>query len=143
MSSPYIMPFNNMPANTGAGSTTYTVPAGKYARVTISIEAAFNIELTSQQITYPTISCQSQIFTVWMRAGDVLSGSLTGATAGTVSANSHFSRSSGANALINSSVIGTTVAIFNGYNTGGSTATVSVTNRNNFFYWYEEFNVIS
>lgn len=37
MSAPYIIPFNFQPVSTVASSSgTYTVPAGKYARVTIS-----------------------------------------------------------------------------------------------------------
>ena len=36
MSAPYIIPFNNQPSATGTQTGTYTVPAGKYARVNIS-----------------------------------------------------------------------------------------------------------
>lgn len=35
MSAPYIIPFNHQPVNAGRSTGTYTVPAGKYARVNL------------------------------------------------------------------------------------------------------------
>jgi hypothetical protein len=36
MAAPYIIPFNHQPVSTGSQTGTYTVPAGKYARVNIN-----------------------------------------------------------------------------------------------------------
>jgi hypothetical protein len=76
-----IIPFNNEPVNNekhGAGST-YTVPAGRYAKVTISLysQTKANNVLSSPLSIYGTTATMTQSY--WISAGQTAEVDSTGA----------------------------------------------------------------
>jgi hypothetical protein len=91
MSAPMTIPFNHMPVSTVVGASgTYTVPAGKYAQVTISMRISMFISsgdytgplgYTVDEIGQPTPSGGEKTLQVMLKAGDVLSFSASSASA--------------------------------------------------------------
>lgn len=87
MAGKYVIPFDNNPVNVATGySGTYTVPSGKYARVTISINASvafvgysvgtYGILTASTGGASSSCGCVSTSFDVWLNAGDTVTASL-------------------------------------------------------------------
>jgi hypothetical protein len=148
MSAPYIIPFNNQPANTGAGSSTYTVPSGKYTRLVVAVHTSAygNVSLINQVVD---MSNDSNTVTqaYWLKAGDIVTVSTTSASASNTPATGAvvFLRASSiASVFIN----GTTVIDSESYSyiqTGSTIAgvTISISGNSSARYFYEEYNVIS
>lgn len=151
MSAPYIIPFNFQPVNTGASTSGYTVPAGKYARVTISLQTEISVSTTANPSGAPstdslfTTGQDSSIATFWLKTGDVVSmTSTSGSGSITIGSGSQVQRSS---CYAAASINGTTVltsrsvssAMFQA--TAGYTAAFSGSPSTGLFY--EEFNQIS
>jgi hypothetical protein len=95
MPAPFIIPFNNQPVNTGVTAASYTVPAGKYARVIVSIglTATFsnggsltNIGSTTSGSTNYGVNTGhfNDKIELWLKAGDVLAFT-TSLASGTIS----------------------------------------------------------
>jgi len=86
MGSPMIIPFNFQPVNTVVGTTaSYTVPAGKYAKVSITASASSRLAPgsgSSSQYSINTLSASSNSDTkdIMLKSGDVLTSSLTNAS---------------------------------------------------------------
>ena len=91
MAAPIVVPFNNQPINTGVTTASYTVPAGKYSRVIVSIglSAQFSKTPTSNETTGANSQTGSYMSTpasfndkleLWLKAGDVLAFTTTTAS---------------------------------------------------------------
>ena len=76
MSNAFFVPFNFQPVNTGRGneSSTYTVPSGKYARVTITLNIrAWMEELDNSLSPFQVNTSDDQrTLTIFMDEGEVL-----------------------------------------------------------------------
>jgi len=71
----FFVPFDNNPTSHDEETTTYTVPAGKYAKVTVNISISGSITNPSLTITTPSPPSLANVahsFDVWMKAGDIL-----------------------------------------------------------------------
>jgi len=90
MTVPLFVPFINKPDVTGqipVGITTaYTVPAGRYARVAVNLSVvayytfSFSSGSNSLGTTENVDGCKSESFSVWLKAGDVIT--ISGTSAG-------------------------------------------------------------
>jgi uncharacterized protein (TIGR03437 family) len=90
MTVPFFIPFINKPDVTGqipVGITTaYTVPAGKYAKVNVMLSVvsyysfSFQSGSNSLSTTDNVDGCRSESFSVWLKAGDVIT--ISGTSAG-------------------------------------------------------------
>jgi len=85
------IPFDNNPISTAQGdlSSSYTVPAGKFAKVTVSISLRAGI-IPSVAMTSGTVTgnqyCNDNVsFDFWLKSGDVLTKTNTFSSAGPVS----------------------------------------------------------
>jgi hypothetical protein len=96
MTVPLFVPFINKPDVTGqipVGITTaYTVPAGKYARVTVNLSCSsiFSLSGNPAALTQinPSVSSNSLSFSIWLKAGDVITVSNSAPSSSqTISAN--------------------------------------------------------
>ena len=71
----FFVPFDNNPTSHDEETTTYTVPAGKYAKVTVNISISGSINLGSLTLTTArstVLARTAHSFDVWMKAGDTL-----------------------------------------------------------------------
>lgn len=162
MPAPFIIPFNNNPVSTSRGTTaTYTVPTGKYARVTISVDFSFTLAYSAGSGGAASALGNSQTaycanFDVWMRAGETLvlaAGNTTGSF-------SQVNNSGATQTQIFSinGIAGTTVTVSGvlwktfqsrAYFSGTmsvqnlQTGSASVTPTANFGWYAQEYNVIS
>ncbi len=153
MSAIISIPFNHQPVNTGAGSGTYTVPAGKYARLTFNCVAEAYLTLsnsTGLNLTNGN-SAESNVSngTVYLKSGDIISTSTSGAsgsytrtTAGTEPANA-VGISQGA-ILLNGTVFNRVYArVSSMFTAQSSQPTVTANGSASVSYFYEEFTNIS
>lgn len=166
MSAPFIVPFNFAPVSTAKGTTgSYTVPAGKYALVNISIDHAF-YHSTSFTVSFAGLSSalvslgnRSESFSLWLKAGDVLTLANTNTNAsatisrngfGAVDLNVSLQASSvtsitiGGSLWKNSTSRGSLTG-FSSYTTGGGgdTTTFSVTCESSLGWYAQEYNQIT
>jgi hypothetical protein len=161
MSTPYIIPFNFQPVNVvSASSGSYTVPSGKYAKVTVvlSSQMAFSsLSGTATAVTNTNIFSSESghvVVDLYLKAGDVLSfssssgsGASVTTSGGNTSGSFVLSTSSSQSALVNSN----TAAVARGYiggfisvqGTANSAMGVNVGTNNGFSYTAQEYNVIS
>lgn len=149
MSAPYIIPFNHQPVNTGSGSSTYTVPSGKYARLRYTCNAqAWTMVTggTSGNVTGTTSSstdsCNGDI---WLKAGDAItvslsnpSGSVGPAASGTITATAT------AAILLNASIFAraSCTSAMSWIGLGASTS-MQKDGTTSVYFSYEEYNIIS
>lgn len=85
MTSRVIIPFNFAPVSSSRGTTgSYTVPSGKYARITITVSHSFYPSTGFVGVLGVTTSAESchgdgfqGSFDIWMKSGEVLSLSNT------------------------------------------------------------------
>ena len=152
MSAPYIIPFNFQPVSTGASTSTYTVPSGKYARVVISLSSEIGVQTTANPSGAPVVG--ESFFTdgsnsiskeFWLKATDSVSLSTTSGS-GTIT--------SGTNAQVQKSSCVASATI-NGTSVLVSRSTASALMQTAAAYiasfvgnpsasvYYEEYNVIS
>jgi len=121
MTVPLFVPFINKPDVTGqipVGLTTaYTVPAGRYARVTVNLScssafsASGNINTSGNNVN-PTISSNASSFTIWLKAGDVITVSNSSPTSQqTIPANATASVSVSATATATYNINGNSYSI--------------------------------
>ena len=144
MSAPYIIPFNHQPILTGASSSTYTVPSGKYARVTATLTCAAWVSARSAvngSTGYSEgASSQSTTITIWLKAADAITVSNTNAS-GTSASSSLVTSVSTASILVNAATVSSISTPVSATATAGNTVTLSGSASVN--YIYEEYNVIS
>lgn len=172
MSAPYIIPFNHQPVATGIQENSYTVPSGKYARVTIPIcLVAYcvgdNLNAGPGTANLTSISTfsdsKNERFEIWLKAGDQIttetilasgnatySFSWTGATSGNRTDNSVGTTYS--NIRINSVLLAQYLAVaqasvsitFNEASSGSASGTyASFSGSGTAKIFYEEYNQIS
>lgn len=82
------IPFDNNPISTSQGdlSSSYTVPAGKFARVTVSISLRAGIVPSVSVTGNGNQYCNDNVsFDFWLKSGDVLTKTNTFSSAGPVS----------------------------------------------------------
>jgi len=169
MSAPFVIPFNFQPSSSSRGTTaSYTVPAGKYALVTITISHSFYPStgfVGAQPITTLAESCHGNgfqgSFDIWMKSGEVLSlsntntngsASISGNTSGIARAplNASANISSGitVNTVLWRNIISRAsfslvayapqVQVFE-----TSSLSISMTCESSIGWWAQEYNVIS
>jgi len=150
MSADLFNPFNHQPISTQRGSGTYTCPAGKYARIVITL-AGYALGIPGTYTAQPihiaaTSSSFNETVDVWVKAGDVITFSLVTASGSTGAvAEGSMSGASTASALYNGTVFAKFMAgavATHAVQTSG-TAT-SVLNGGSEVNWYAaEYNVLT
>jgi hypothetical protein len=144
MSAPYIIPFNHQPAatyqGTGAG-TLYTVPSGKYARVTLTAFASFTLATGGGDTMQPNGNTNS--ISLWIKTGDVVGATIANSSGGNVNNATFQGYNTNASGSINGTVVVRSTANGHFYNNSGGIINVTLTNQNDFYYHVEEYNVIS
>jgi len=150
MSADLFNPFNHQPISTQRGSGTYTCPAGKYARVVITL-AGYALGIPGTATVNPihiaaTSSSFNETVDIWVKAGDVITFSLVaaGSSTGAVAAGS-VNGTSTASALYN----GTSFAKFiagaaatHAVQSAG-TSTSDVTGASEVNWYAAEYNVLT
>ena len=152
MSAPFIIPFNNQPVATvpksGAG---YTVPAGKYARVS----GAISVTVMPSQAAAATVSNgamgansgnQVLSFSFWLKAGDVITLNQVEATnSGTISVGTAVTVSgvSTASILVNSVDVARVHATGSISYSGNIASSYAFTGTTTVNYLCEEYYIIS
>jgi hypothetical protein len=148
MSSTYFIPFNNRPVSNGATSTGYTVAAGKYQRVTVTLRC--NAHGYTNYATHgnTTSGSESLVVSVWLKAGDSISvtGSFTAVSNTTVGTSDCVTAAATATSslIINSSTAATIKCVATaevGPLVAGMIAGVS--GEHGQIIYYEEYNEIS
>lgn len=161
MAAPFLIPWNRDPASTQKGTTaTYTVPAGKYARVEITYSlsatlASSNLDNTvTSTVVCPSISSNCGRIEYWLSAGQTLVLAASNTT-GTVSASGAGSAVFGAATSVASFTITIDGALHNTIasrsgvfanakvSSGGGTGSITLTPTTNFAWNAEEFAKIS
>lgn len=152
MSAPYIIPFNNQPVTTGAGTATYTVPSGKYARVTITLNTAiyFSASSATTVANFPpsgNTACDTVVISIWAKTGDAISfaANSPGATssAGATAAVAYLTSTSTMTALLNGTAFAKASATATFITSNSASSTVTSEGAGSATYYYEEYNVIS
>jgi hypothetical protein len=147
MSAPFFIPFNNKPASVGSG-TSYTVPAGKYARVTynMAVNARGVLTLGVPEIVTNISSSDSLNGVIWLNPGDAITAIKTAATGttsiiGTPAYSTLLYSTSTATVRVNGTdiaqIFAPTSIQFNG------TGTTQLEGESVVNFHWEEFNVIS
>ena len=154
MTVPLFVPFINKPDVTGqipVGLTTaYTVPSGKYARVTVMLSVTAGMSFSFQSgnaglsIADNIDGARSETFSLWLKAGDVIT--ISGTTAGssssvTYSASATYPVSASATITVNGNPY--TIQCYGKIITGwsGASGTYNVTNisQSKSLIHYEEY----
>lgn len=121
MPAPFIVPFNNQPVNTGVTTASYTVPAGKYSRVIVTVGLTASVSKSPVASATTGAAAQAGSYTanqgsfndkleLWLKAGDVLSFT-TSVASGAVSATSITTVASGVYFRATSSSTQTTISL--------------------------------
>jgi hypothetical protein len=145
MSAPFFVPFNFQPVSTAKGTGTYTCPAGKYALVTVtlSVEARGNPG-AGTTYAYGSSDSSSQVFSVWVAAGQTVQGSLSNASATSASANQASTSATGTASYQVDGVTSGSVRASASAGHGNAVAlTSSVTGTSSFHYYAQEFNQLT
>jgi hypothetical protein len=155
MSAPYIIPFNFQPVNSGTiNNASYTVPAGKYARVIATVQASARASRTMTAVPNSYIhsgygGTDSKTVELWLRAGEVVTTTTTVAS-GTASntINTPASVVSASTAMLSVGGVGTCLVNVPALDTTAATAvagqsTSTLGGQATVIYRYEEFNIIS
>lgn len=153
MGSPIVVPFNNQPVSTQKGTGTYTCPAGKYARVQISVSGTARTLVTGSRPNAASqgdldLTCDSfnESFDIWVGPGDTISASLSNPSGSTnVAAGSIQSAASEASATINhnGSPIATFRAVTQGTVGSNSATSFARSGSTSFHFFAQEYNIIS
>jgi len=152
MGNAFFVPFNFQPVNTGAGNegSTYTVPSGKYARVTITMcvsAYARNAFLAAQSESADSNSTSNAVtLTIFMDDGEALTFSATAANTSDTGGSGNFSISD--DSVISARVDGVDIsqirchAAIHGFTSAG-THSVYIDGTAEANFRYEEYNKIS
>lgn len=160
MPAKYFVPFNHMPVNSGQSNTTYTVPIGYYARVSVSVivnafALATNTAITASGFSYAANSDTSnQSFEFWIEPGMEIAFSTSHAS-GTASVTSggsgnYLDASSGSSSVfvtIDGDIVGTVTATASASFAGtyASPATdnyASFSGSSSCVFYYEEYPMV-
>jgi hypothetical protein len=161
MPAKFIIPFNNEPVSTQQGTTaTYTVPAGKYARVTISASIGHSLSMTDATsggawaTPATSINSVNETFEIWLYADQtlVLAASNTDASVSSngtaiTSAGGDMNAVGGVNITISSTLWRTircySSAVVSCTTVSTGSATASLSTVSNFGWFAEEFNKLT
>lgn len=151
MSAPYIIPFNNQPVATGASSSTYTVPANKYARVTITLSVTAYASGTNDSAFGNTPAegpslADSKTIVIWAKAADAISFSTSAASASATAVtaqNRYATGTSSSSVRLNGATFSTIQVTAVGHTSNVNLSPVSVSGSAIGYLYYEEYNVIS
>lgn len=143
------IPFNNEPVSTQIGNwtSTYTCPAGKYARVRVQCSGyavglpGFTSSATGGDISFCTSDSFAMSFDLWLKAAETVSGSITAASAstGATARGAVSSTSSVAVSKNGSTVANLFCAATAGHSIAVSTSTSTVSGSASFYWVAEEF----
>lgn len=159
MAAPFIIPFNFQPTSTNRGTTaTYTVPAGKYAKITVLMDHDFELAatVTSPQNSIPTTSqsksIRSKNIETWLSSGSTLVVATTNTNGSATRSNNNTFEAANATGTIATTVTINGVAWITitskgniticGYNATGSYG-VTATCFSSSGWIAEEYNIIS
>jgi hypothetical protein len=163
MSAPFFAPFNFQPASYQQGTTgTYTVPAGKYARVTINASMGHTLALTNASaggvwtLKFLSTNSTNDSFDIWLYSGQTLAlaaansnGTLTVTASGSIvnDADGEINSTAGVSVTVDSvawrniqcysSALATCTVVSTG------TATATLTAASSFGWAAQEFNQIT
>lgn len=143
MSAPFIIPFNFQPVNTGASSSTYTVPLGKYARITATLTTTAypsSLDLVTGQVYHSVGNSNTTTFSIWLKSGDAVSVSNTAASR-TSSVTDTITGISTALLKINSNTVASCSSAASFGSSSAFPKVIAGTSVVNYFY--EEYNEIS
>lgn len=139
------IPFDHRPSNiTNRDNASYTVPAGKYARVVFSYSCnAYyaNGGDVGQSVGITNGNAVGEV-DFWLDAGDVLSASKSNAAAGPSGAGKSLHASSSITVSINSSVCKRIVA-FASAASGASSPNLKIEGSTNYTMYIEEYDIVS
>jgi hypothetical protein len=162
MSAPFFAPFNFQPASYQQGTTgTYTVPAGKYARVTISTSLGHTLSLTNAgtggvwTLRFLSTNSTNESFDIWLYSGQTLvlaaansNGALTVTGTGIVNdADGEINSTAGVSVTVDS-IAWRTIQCYSSAlaictNVTAGTATATLTAASSFGWVAQEFNQIT
>lgn len=155
MGAPIVVPFNNQPISTQKGTGTYTCPAGKYARVTVSVSGRAYVSALAGGASMQDMAISSgqfsESFDIWVSPGDTVSGTLSGASGGPSSsaANTGCVIASSAT-TVTVSHNATAIAQFRanvtaGFsdNSGAVACSMTFAGESSFHFFAQEYNIIS
>jgi hypothetical protein len=153
MANAFFVPFNFQPVNTGAGneSSTYTVPAGKYARVTVTLcvsayAGSQSVINNSNDHIDSNSNSNSTSFEIFMNEGEALTFSASPANANDNTGYRTFTLAD--ESLISARIDGTEFSVLRchaaiqGYQSA-STHNIYVYGTADAAFRYEEYNKIS
>jgi len=146
-----LIPFDTKPVSTQRGTGTYTCPAGKFAKVTVTVSGTATSTFTpttASTIIMLTSGNFNHTFDVIVNPGDTISGSLSNASGTTAVANGSGGAATGtttATVNYNSNSIAvfqceTSASIWNG---GAGSINISRSGSSNFTWYAQEYGVIS
>lgn len=146
------IPFNFQPVNTGVvANGSYTVPAGKYARVmaTLSVKSYMGPLVQVSGSVDGGNGEDSVSIELWLKSGDIVSvsnsaGSATATASGNINQASNFANAiSTANLLVNGVVVSSVTCASWVYLTPANTTIFNLSGTANVNYQYAEFTNIS
>jgi len=149
MSADLFNPFNHQPISTQRGSGTYTCPAGKYARVVITL-SGYALGAPGVAATDMSIAANSSSFSeavdIWVKAGDVITFNIgvASATTGAVAAGST-SGVSAAEAIYNGTIFAKFIVGASAAHAvnGATTTTSSISGAVEVNWYAAEYNVLT
>lgn len=150
MANAFFVPHNNQPVNTGRGDhgDTYTVPSGKFARVTITMMVTAYVNLQTEQSTNgigSTADSSTETIVIYMDESEVLSFTTSSASASVNSSGNYSISDTGTvyARIGGSNIAGCIAAASACGNTGGNANNSSITGTSEAYFRYEEYNKIS
>jgi hypothetical protein len=150
MASPYIIPFNHQPVSSAAISGgSYTCPAGKYARVVLTLSASARGTCnTLSVISNSTTSGLSSTQEFWLRAGQTITTSTTIASGSATPSSNTSSLLLSSDSIASATIGGVQVAKIMAPATiqvtsAVASTTLTMTGAASADFYYEEYNVIS
>ena len=137
-------PFNHAPVSLGfADNTSYTVPAGKYARVLFCYSAsAYTYAGDPGQSISVTTDNQNGVFEIWLRDGDIIDATTVVANANAGASDKQLSGFSRINITVNGT-IAKRVYAYATASSGGSTPNLFLRGNAAFTISAEEYNIVS
>lgn len=152
MTSRTIFPFDFSPVNTVGNSSSYTVPSGKYAKATITLDvSAYVSNITGGAVgAYDTSinnDSNSATIEVWLDEGDALTKTTSVASGTDTASSSPFvsflSDKSTATVNVNGSSIAEVNASATGTAASNSTTSVTISGDANVRWFIQEYNKLT
>jgi len=165
MANQLFIPMTFMPVNTGAASNSYTVPAGKYAQVTITLTTAVKVNqddyvsAIADVASYTAVpGSTTETVQIWLSSGDALTSSTSVASGtGTAAYNGTITRAvfdsttaeSSCSVLLNGTTFmrcranGSASILFESGTTSGTNTYANFTGAATVDIQYSEFNNVA